>query len=105
MMRAAVLRNINRSADGLSGPSSIPARMAGPAERRGTDVPTCIISQSSGCLFLPLFALAKAQALGTPLTAGNRSAILTFRNYNNSNQLSGTSADAPQLACGLRHGP
>jgi hypothetical protein len=67
------------------------------------DAPTCIIGRSSGCLFLPLFARMTAQALGTALTAGNLSTMLSFKNYNNSNRLRGIPGVAAQLARALRH--
>jgi hypothetical protein len=66
---------------------------------------TCIIGRTSRCLFLPLFGMSAAQPLGTALTAGNPSIILTFQNYNNSKWLRGIPGRSRHLACGLRHDP
>jgi hypothetical protein len=102
-MRAAVSRAVKSSAGGLPTAISILTRMGWTASRPGMNVATCIIGQSSGCLFLPLFALAAAQALGTALAARNPSTTLTFQNYNNSKWLSRVPGPEQQLACGLRH--
>jgi hypothetical protein len=76
-------------ANGLAGPDLIQARAARLDGRDGRRAPTCIIGQSSGCLFLPLFGPVTAQGLGTTLMAANPSTLLTFKNYNNSRWLSG----------------
>ena len=110
MMRVAVLCDVKKLgeknwANGFAEPDAIQARNTRPAGQHGRSAATCIIGQSSGCLFLPLSARMTAQALGTALTAPNPSTILTFQNYNNSNQLIEIPGGAPQLACGLRHYP
>jgi len=105
MMRAAVVRDVKTSANGLADPNSIQARMARCAGRPRNTPPTCIIGQSSGCLFLPLFAPIAAQGLGMALTARKPSTMLTFKNYNNSNRLRGIPGGATQLAWRLRHQP
>jgi len=110
MMCAVVLCDVKKLggknlANRLADPDAIPARMARSTRAPGKPAPTCIIGQSSGCLFLPLFGPATAQGLGTTLAAANPSTVLTFQNYNNSNRLGGIPRVATQLACGLRHYP